>query len=103
MTKVDASYELFDKEDFDEVVKNSAVKYIRANVDEQDAKRLYYEFMSEHAFDYQLGINGFDADEDEEVFEEISALQREDMMLKFYEPFMDLYNKIHCGNVIENE
>lgn len=103
MTKVDASYELFDEEDFDKVVKSHAVKYIRANIDEQDGKRLFYEFMSEYTFDYQLGINGFDADEDEAIFEEIEALQRSDMLLKFYEPFMALYDRIHCGNVIENE
>ena len=103
MKRAAISYELYDKEDFDRVAKTDAVNYIRAHSDVKSALALYHDFMNENSYDYQLGIDGLDADEEEAAFEEISAIQRCDMLEKFYEPFLDIFNKIHHGNVMDNE
>lgn len=97
------SYELYDDEDFDRVAKADAVNYIRAHPGVNSALALYHNFMNENSYDYQLSITGLDADEEETAFEEISAIQRSDMLEKFYGPFLDIFNKIHCGNVMDNE
>lgn len=97
------SYELYDKEDFDRVARADATAYIREHPEEENALKLYHAFMSENSYDYQLNITGLDADEEETAFEEISAIQREDMLEKFYGPFLEIFNKVHCATVMDNE